>query len=242
MALAALYHSCRFLRGRRRRRSVRLRFTFVEMVQYFRVYLAGRFFIVRTDHDSLKGMKQLSKLTGQMALWIDFLEGFQFEIRTRPGKEHDNADFLSRLYTDCFCKHREHFAVTETAAEALKDEPVTDWELFDKCCREQADRRIRDKRTEILRITDPEALRTLSDRDFEEQITIAAKQAPTQEYGSHVNLVRTVRLCCHKQAESTQQEKEDFRSDVVGEQMRRWVPVWTKDEMKTHRWHVTRGC
>ena len=78
----------------------------VEMVQYFRVYLAGRKFIIRTDHDSLKGVKQLAKLTGQMAQWIDFLEGFQFEIQTRPGKEHDNADFLSRLYTDCFCKHR----------------------------------------------------------------------------------------------------------------------------------------
>ena len=76
----------------------------VEMVQYFRVYLAARFFIVRTDHDSLKGMKQLAKLTGQMARWIDFLDGFQFEIKTRPGKEHENADFLSRLYTDCFAK------------------------------------------------------------------------------------------------------------------------------------------
>ena len=53
------------------------------------------FFIVCTDHDSLKGMKQLAKLTGQMARWIDFLEGFQFEVKTRPGKEHDNADFLS---------------------------------------------------------------------------------------------------------------------------------------------------
>ena len=69
----------------------------MEMVQYFRVHLACRFFIVRTDHDSLKGMKQLAKLTGQMALWIDFLEGFQFEIETRPGKEHENAD-LHRVF------------------------------------------------------------------------------------------------------------------------------------------------
>ena len=117
----------------------------------------------------------------------------------------------------------------------MKDEPVTDWELFDKCCLEQADRRIRDKRTEILRITDPEALRTLSDRDLEEQITRAAKQAPTQEYGAHVCLVRTVRLYCHKQAGPTQQEKEDHHSDEIGEQMRRWAPIWTKDEMKTHQ-------
>ena len=114
----------------------------VEMVQYFRVYLAGRSFIIRTDHDSLKGVKQLDKLTGQMARWIDYLEGFHFEVNTRPGKEHDNADFLSRLYTDCFCKHRENFSATATAEEALRDEPVKDWDLFERVCREQADRRI----------------------------------------------------------------------------------------------------
>ena len=147
----------------------------VEMVQYFRVYLAGRAFIIRTDHDSLKGVKQLAKLTGQMARWIDFLEEFQFEIQTRPWKEHENADFLSRLYTDCFCKHRENFEATNTAEEALRDEPVKDWELFERCCREQADRRIRDKRSEILRIVDPEALRTLSDHDLTEQLNIASK-------------------------------------------------------------------
>ena len=170
-----------------------------------------------------------------MARWIDFLEGFQFEIKTRPGKEHENADFLSRLYTDCFCKNRDHFSVTETAAEALRDEPVTDWELFDKCCREQADRRIRDKRAEILRITDPEALKTLSDKDLEEQITIATKRVSPQESYAHVNLVRTVRINCVTRAGLTPQEQEDFSAEVVGEQMRRWVPMWTRDEMKTHQ-------
>ena len=69
-----------------------------------------------------------------------------------------------QIYTECFCKNCHHFALTETAAEALRDEPVTDWELFNKCCREQVDRRIRDKRANILRITDLKALKTLSDK------------------------------------------------------------------------------
>ena len=84
-----------------------------------------------------------------MARWIDFLEGFQFKIQTRPGKEHENADFLSPLYTDCFCKHSKNFTATETADEALRDEPVKDWELFERCCREQADRRMRQERRNI---------------------------------------------------------------------------------------------
>ena len=50
----------------------------VEMVQYSRCYLWGVHFNIRTDHDSLKGVKQLDKLTGQMAWWIEYLEGFRF--------------------------------------------------------------------------------------------------------------------------------------------------------------------
>ena len=42
----------------------------VELVQYF---LSGVHFTIRTDHDSLKGVKQLDKLTGQMARWIEYL-------------------------------------------------------------------------------------------------------------------------------------------------------------------------
>ena len=106
-------------------------------------------------------MKQLDKLTGQMARWIEYLEGFQFTIQVRPGKEHDNADFLSRLYTDCFCKEQGSFVATPSADEALADEPITDFKLYEKVCREQADRRVREKRTEMLRIHDDEALPTL---------------------------------------------------------------------------------
>ena len=65
--------------------------------------------------------------------------------------------------------------MTNTAEEVLRDEPVKDWELFERCCCEQADRRIRDKRCEILRIVDPEALRTLSDHNLTEQLNIASK-------------------------------------------------------------------
>ena len=201
----------------------------VEMVQYFRVYLAGRSFIIRTDHDSLKGVKQLAKLTGQMARWIDFLEGFQFEIQTRPGKEHDNADFLSRLYTDCFCKHRENFEMTSTAEEALRDEPVKDWELFERCCREQADRRIRDKRSEILRITDPEALRTLSDHDLEEQLNIASKMSTPMEVKVQVAKVHAVMVC------RTSTPVARVRCVRLATECRSWIPMWTREEMKTHQ-------
>ena len=169
----------------------------VEMVQYFRCYLSGAPFTIRTDHDSLKGVKQLDKLTGQMARWVQYLEGFSFKIVVRAGKEHANADFLSRLYTDCFCKESGTFTSTPSAEEALANEPVKDFSLFEKVCREQADRRVRDKRTEMLRIHDCEALQTLSDHDLREQLTIATKLNPEVAKAS-VKTLRRVMLCPHR--------------------------------------------
>ena len=191
-----------------------------EMVQYFRCYLSGKPFRIRTDHDSLKGVKQLSKLTGQMARWIDFLEGFQFEVVVRPGKEHENADFLSRLYTDCFCKDREVFKETESAIEALENEPIQDWELFEKVCKEQANRRIRDRRSEIIHIHDAEALETLSDAALQEQIDLAAK-LEGKEARQQIKRLMTVRVL------PMLAPPEDSNEDDVEQ----WIPMWSKEEI-----------
>ena len=193
-----------------------------EMVQYFRCYLSGSEFVIRTDHDSLKGVKQLEKLTGQMARWIEYLEGFTLRIEVRPGQLHSNADFLSRMYTDCFCKPVEDFQNTPSAEEALKNEPVVDFELFEMCCREQADRRVRDKRTEMLHIRDEEALRTLSDHDLAEQLKIATKlDADTKRAQTH--RVMSIRVLPH----ATLEEPYEHR----------WEPTWTREELKHHQEH-----
>ena len=69
--------------------------------------------------------------------------------------------------------------------------------MFERVCREQADRRIRDKRSEILHISDEEALTTLSDHDLEEQRSIAAKLLPAQDAQVQVERVKTVMLRRH---------------------------------------------
>ena len=146
-----------------------------EMVQYFQHYLAGTKFILRTDHDSLKGVRNLSKMSGQFARWIDYLEGFQFEIQARKGTENANADFLSRMYSDCFCKERGKFMETPSACEALENEPVVDWELFEACNKEVRDRRIRNKWCEIIKIEDPDALAKLTMEQLDTQLKLATK-------------------------------------------------------------------
>ena len=61
------------------------------------------------------------------------------------------------------------------AEEGLAKELVKNFNRFGKVCREQTDRRVRDKRTEILRYHDCDALQTLSDNDLCEQLATATK-------------------------------------------------------------------
>ena len=69
----------------------------VVFVQHFRPYLLGRRFTLRTDHGSLTWLSQFKEPEGQLARWLERLQEFDFEIRHRPGKKHQNADALSRL-------------------------------------------------------------------------------------------------------------------------------------------------
>lgn len=68
----------------------------VFFVKYFRHYLFGRKFTLRTDHASLQWLRNFKSPEGQVARWLEVLECFDFEFQHRPGIQHGNADALSR--------------------------------------------------------------------------------------------------------------------------------------------------
>jgi len=69
----------------------------VDFFKFFRHYLLERKFLIRTDHVSLKWLKDLKD---QLARWLEKLQCFQFEIIYWKGQSHGNADGLSR----CRCE------------------------------------------------------------------------------------------------------------------------------------------
>ena len=73
----------------------------VAFTRYFRHYLLGREFLLRTDHNSLRWLHNFKEPEGQVARWLEQLSSFQYCIRHRPGKQHTNADALSRRAADC---------------------------------------------------------------------------------------------------------------------------------------------
>ena len=69
----------------------------VSMCIQFRSYLLGAKFTLRTDHMSLVWLHRFKDTQGMMAIWLHALQQFQFSIVHRPGKDHGNADGLSRV-------------------------------------------------------------------------------------------------------------------------------------------------
>ena len=71
----------------------------VEGIRYFHTYLANRPFTVFTDHIALRTLKE-NKSTGRLGRWAVFLQGYQYEIVYKSGKNHGNADAMSRRTYD----------------------------------------------------------------------------------------------------------------------------------------------
>ena len=78
--------------------------------EYFRYYLLGRTFLVRTDHQAIKWLFSLKEPKGRIQRWIEILSAYNFEIEYRPGKRHGNADALSRCPNprDCQCPEQDN--------------------------------------------------------------------------------------------------------------------------------------
>ena len=76
-----------------------LRFT-----REYRHYLLGRKFLIRTDHSSLTWLMRFRNAEGMLARWLEELNQYDMVIQHRPGKQHANADSLSRIpQSEDFC-------------------------------------------------------------------------------------------------------------------------------------------
>ena len=68
----------------------------VKSIKLFRPYLYGRRFRLQTDHASLRWLCRRTEPLDQVARWLELLAEFQYTIEHRAGKNHGNADGLSR--------------------------------------------------------------------------------------------------------------------------------------------------
>jgi hypothetical protein len=67
-------------------------------VKRWRQYLLGHFFIVQTDHRSLKELLTQVIQTPEQQFYLSKLLGYHYEIQYKPGKSNIVADALSRAF------------------------------------------------------------------------------------------------------------------------------------------------
>ena len=72
----------------------------IRFTRLFKHYLLGRQFTVRNDHSSLAWLLGFKETQGQLARWMEELCQYDMVIKHRPGKNHGNADGLSRIVED----------------------------------------------------------------------------------------------------------------------------------------------
>lgn len=66
-------------------------------IKHFRCYLYGRRFTAIVDHKPLQWLMKIREPNDKLMRWSLLLSEYDFEIKYRPGKQHTNADSLSRI-------------------------------------------------------------------------------------------------------------------------------------------------
>ena len=78
----------------------------VKFTHQFQHYLLGWKFLLCTDHSSLAWLFWFRAPEGQMAHWLEQMSQYDFVIEHRSGRQHSNADGMSRSDLDnlaCDC-------------------------------------------------------------------------------------------------------------------------------------------
>ena len=80
----------------------------IRFTRHFRHYLLGKRFICRTDHNSLLWLAGFKDISGQLGRWLEELAQYDMVIQHRKGKDHVNADGLSRIPSTEDCRNYIH--------------------------------------------------------------------------------------------------------------------------------------
>ncbi|GBG75534.1 hypothetical protein CBR_g20164 [Chara braunii] len=95
---------------------------------HWRHYLLGRFFYLRTDHQTLKWIKTQPVLSDALKRWIKVIDQYDFKLDYLKGEYNKVADALSRRanYLDALISEFGLFEdMTRSLDEAYKEDPIT---------------------------------------------------------------------------------------------------------------------
>ena len=113
----------------------------VYFTKYYRQYLLGKQFTLRTDHAALRWLQKTPEPIGQQARWLERLAEFNFEIVHRPGRRHGNADALSRKPCRQCGRNEESIMIAAARELVIAQTAATadTWEQMERAQKEDVD-------------------------------------------------------------------------------------------------------
>lgn len=129
MDLPIAYASKAFTRGEANKSTIEQELTAIHWaITYFRPYLYGRKFTVKTDHRPLVYLFSMKNPSSKLTRMRVDLEEFDFDVQYVPGKTNYGADALSRIKIDSETLKEMSVLMVETRAAARKNKNHIDIE------------------------------------------------------------------------------------------------------------------
>ncbi|GBG76414.1 hypothetical protein CBR_g22162 [Chara braunii] len=103
-------------------------YAFYKALVHWRHYLLGRFFYLRTDHQTLKWIKTQAVLSNALKRWIEVIDQYDFKLNYVKGEYNKVADAFSRraVYLGALIyEFGLSEDVTRSMEEAYKEDPIT---------------------------------------------------------------------------------------------------------------------
>jgi hypothetical protein len=105
-------------------------YAIVQALRHWRHYLVPQEFVLFTDHLALKYVNTQKKLNSRHAKWVSFLQGYNFVLKHKSGKQNQVADALSRRVTLIITMETE--VIGFDSIKSLYEADDDFWEIIDK--------------------------------------------------------------------------------------------------------------
>ena len=91
-------------------------------IEKFSSYLLGRHFVIQTDHRALRWLNTMKETNSRLTRWSLSLQPYRFDVVHRAGRQHANADAMSRMDgPPCSAQEKEGEIVTDWRSLSVQE-------------------------------------------------------------------------------------------------------------------------
>ena len=209
----------------------------ISSIRHFHHYLYGRKIVVRTDHGALRWLLHFKNPEGQMARWFEVLAAYDFEIVHRAGRNHNNADALSRrpCLSD-MCSHCERIEKKEEPCESSLNTKYLSEVSEEKMCSHAVNEHNSEK-VEVMKTT------KICNTTSQGSSQMSESQTNNISMKQHQHQDTLLKYIIEEKEKRSKPEWKDIasRDDVLKFYWQRWDSLEVKDQTLYYKFENMKG-